>query len=89
MRLAGLRSSDVQQDTTQKLNHMKTGSATLSFVSTVHDPLREIPVHGVQLAAYSKSSLFAKAHVVSSVDRDAFLPYSFAAYDNWVSLLDQ
>ena len=76
----------IQQSVTQKLNHLELGSASLQFASTAHDPLSEIPVQDLRMVVYSEGSMFAKVNIVTSVDREAFLPYAFSAYDDWVSL---
>jgi acetoacetate decarboxylase len=76
----------VQQNVRQELKRVEVGTATLELGSTEHDPLGDIPVRDVKTVAYSEGNLFAKVQVLTSVDREAFLPYAFSSYDNWVSL---
>ena len=82
----------ISQVNTQTLSKVVLGDAkqtNVNFDSTVHDPLGEIPVMGIRQSAYSEGSIFAKVSAIATVDREKFIPYAFAAYDDWTTLVTE
>ena len=79
----------ILQENTQKQRRMAQASAEMSLKGTVHDPVGEVPVHDLKAALYIEGDIFAKCSVVSTVDREAFLPFAFAGYDDWTVLVKE
>ena len=79
----------ILQKNTQKPTKVMLASAEMSLAGTVHDPLGDIPVTGVKAAVYMEGDIFAECSVVTTVDREKFLPYAFAGYDDWTALIKE
>ncbi|MBT5819249.1 MAG: acetoacetate decarboxylase family protein [Proteobacteria bacterium] len=82
----------VRQVNTQTLTRVVLGDAaetSVAFASTLHDPLGDIPVLGGFTSAYSEGSIYAEVSAIDTVDRESFLPYAFAAYDDWTTLVTE
>lgn len=65
----------------------RTGTGTVALQSTVHDPLGEIPITSVAVAAYVECDLLARCESVATVPAQTFLPYHHGRHDDW-SVLD-
>lgn len=76
----------LEQINSSKLTAVRPGKGSLNLSSSPHDPLADIPVHDITLLSYYEGDLFADMRMIQSVDRQAYLPFAFAAYDNWDTL---
>ena len=82
----------VSQVNTQTLTRVVVGApgkTTVAFASTHHDPLGDVPVLDGITSAYSEGSIYADVSAICTVDRESFLPYAFAAYDDWTALVKE
>jgi acetoacetate decarboxylase len=57
------------------------GRGKLVFRDSPHDPISDIPVSQVVEAHYTEGHTYNSAHVLTEVDPDSFLPYSFGKTD--------
>jgi len=72
----------VKQVTKSKIASMKMGEAEITLKSTIHDPWAELSVEKVLGGMYlqSENEMFP-GEVLTEVDPDEFLPYSFIRWD--------
>jgi acetoacetate decarboxylase len=59
-----------------------SGSGTLTFRESCHDPLIDIPVLSITGVTLSEGDLHTTARVAATVDPAAFMPYAFAKVDD-------
>ena len=68
-------------------SRVETGRAAVTLGSTDHDPLADLPVETVRDASLVETDLVLGAEVLTTVDREAFLPYAFGVgMDDWRAL---
>jgi acetoacetate decarboxylase len=79
----------VRMETHHEPTRLALGSGTLRLGSTPHDDFSEIEVLALETALYTEGDMRGRARVLTSVDRDAFLPYAFARYDDWTRLANE
>lgn len=63
------------------ITECEKGRGELIFRDSAHDPLADIPVSQVGEAVYTEGHLYTSARVLTEVDSDEFLPYSFTGFD--------
>jgi len=64
----------------------RTGTGTVGFRSTVHDPLGDIEVVSVLGASYAEGDLIATCRTAAQIPADEFLPYALGRMDDWSRL---
>lgn len=79
----------VLQMNTQKPKRLVSSKAELVLKGTAHDPLEDVPMSQIGTAYYTEGDLFAACSVIQTVDREKFLPYAFAGYDDWTALIKE
>jgi acetoacetate decarboxylase len=61
-----------------EVERLRTGTGTVEFESTPHDPYGEVPVVESLGAAYSEADTVSNQEVLTTVDSEAFRPYAYA-----------
>ena len=59
-----------------------SGTGTLTFRESCHDPLIDVPVLSISGVTLSEGDLYTTACVAATVDPAAFMPYAFAKVDD-------
>jgi acetoacetate decarboxylase len=65
-----------------KLDVVQTGTGTVTFRESPHDPVVDIPIVNVLEAVYSEGETHTSGKIVAEVDPEAFLPYMFGKLDD-------
>ncbi len=80
----------LMQENSQTPTKMAGASAEMSLQGTAHDPLGDVPVQAIGSPIYIEGDIHAECSVVNrKIDREDFLPYAFAAYDDWTVLVKE
>ena len=64
----------------------REGAGSVTFGSTVHDPLDEIEVISVVRAEFQEHDISARCEALAMVPAEQFIPYHHGRSDNWLAL---